>query len=336
MPTPEVLALADDLTGALEVGSLFAAQGAGAMVGIECAPEAAIPVIDLESRHLEPRAAAERVTEFAAGAGRFVFLKIDSTMRGPIAAEIAALKRLWPGRPIFFTPAYPAVGRTVVNGRVYVNGAPLHQTAFNSDPTHPARTSEIGEMLGDAGETVRVLDASSDECLGRIAEEIRAREAPVIVAGSGGLARQLAPRLPMARGTGRRLPNALQPMVVCGSMHGTSAEQIRFAGKWPVIECAAYSNGATALASIASRTRERVKERTKEIDTLIVFGGDTARALMRELGVRWIEPLGEALTGVPVSRIEYEGRALTLITKAGGFGGPDFLPRLAAILETGI
>jgi uncharacterized protein YgbK (DUF1537 family) len=42
------------------------------------------------------------------------------------------------------------------------------------------------------------------------------------------------------------------------------------------------------------------------------------------------------LPGIPVSSILYEGRSLTLITKAGGFGGPDLLPQLAAALHTEI
>jgi 4-hydroxythreonine-4-phosphate dehydrogenase len=58
---------------------------------------------------------------------------------------------------------------------------------------------------------------------------------------------------------------------------------------------------------------------------LIVFGGDTARAILHELNVTSVTPIGEILAGVPVSVFEFEGRAIGLITKAGGFGDPDTL-----------
>lgn len=322
-----VFALADDLTGALEVGAVFAAVGAGVKVGIECAPEAAVTVVDLESRHLDDTTASDVVRRFAKQQNApFVFLKVDSTMRGPVAASLAALSGVWPGREIFFTPAYPKLGRTVVQGHLLVDGVPVNGTAFRDDPTHPARSSHIGEMLRE----FRVFDAESDEDLARIARA--AVESAAIMAGSGGLARQAAALLPVSRGAPPKLPPFGRPIVVSGSMHAISSEQLRRAGAWPVIECSGFSTGPEALENLAQAMLRRIET----IDTMIVFGGDTARSLMNALGIREIEPLGEALPGVPASRIISGGRELTLITKAGGFGGPDLLPQLAAALHTEI
>jgi uncharacterized protein YgbK (DUF1537 family) len=331
MPVTEVFALADDLTGALEVGALFAATGAAVKVGIECAPAAAVTIVDLESRHLEDAAAATIVRNFATAAKQkgepFVFLKVDSTVRGPIAASIAALSGVWPHREIFFTPAYPKLGRTVVNGHLLVDGVPINGTPFRHDPTHPARSSHLAELLGG----LRVFDAASDYDLARIARAAVQARASIIV-GSGGLAREAAPLLPISRNAPQNLPPIGKPIVVSGSMHAISAEQLRRAGSWPVIECSAFSSGPEALGNLTQAALERIGA----IDTMIVFGGDTARSLMNALGVRDIEPAGEALPGIPVSRIISDGRPLTLITKAGGFGGPDLLPQLAAALHTEI
>jgi len=328
----EVFALADDLTGALEVGALFAATGADVKVGIECAPAAAVTVVDLESRHLEDASASEIVRRFANAAKQqgepFVFLKVDSTMRGPIGASVAALSSVWPEREVFFTPAYPKLGRTVVKGHLLVNGVPVNGTAFARDPTHPARSSHIAEILGD----LRVFDAESDEDLARIARAALESATGPIIAGSGGLAREAAALLPITRRVPQNLPRIEKAIVVSGSMHATSAEQLRHAGYWPVIEGSAFSNGPEALDNLTRAALEHVGT----VDTMIVFGGDTARSLMNALGIREIEPLGEALPGVPVSRIIHGGRPLTLITKAGGFGGPDLLPQLAAALHTEI
>jgi uncharacterized protein YgbK (DUF1537 family) len=332
MVSTEVFALADDLTGALEVGALFAATGASVKVGIECAPAAVVTVVDLESRHLDDAAAARIVRRFASAAKNqgelFVFLKIDSTMRGPVAASLDALAGVWPERVVFFTPAYPKLGRTVVNGHLLVDGVPVNGTAFRHDPTHPARSSYVGEML----RAFRVFDAASDEDLARIARAGSESATAAILAGSGGLAREAAALLPISRGAPQALPRIGKPIIVSGSMHAISAEQLRHSGSWPVIECSGFSSGLEALENLTRAALERIEL----ADTMIVFGGDTARSLMNALGIREIEPLGEALPGVPVSRIIHSGRPLTLITKAGGFGGPDLLPQLAAALHTEI
>jgi D-threonate/D-erythronate kinase len=348
LPTPEIFALADDLTGALEVGALFASAGARTRVGIECAPPAPVCVVDLESRHLEPAAAADRVAQFAQVAP-FVFLKIDSTMRGPIGAGLRALAALWPNRAIFFTPAYPALGRTVIDGSVFVDGVPLAATAFAHDPTHPADSSRIDEILARSGVRVSpvrgipadpapgsiyAFDAATDPELDEIAEALAARNLLGATAGSGGFAGRLARLLPVERTPPVNVPAAGKPLVVSGSMHAISAAQLRQAGRWPVLECSAFANGRHALEKTAARARDEIQKNA--IDTIVAFGGDTARALMAALGVRSIQPIGEALPGIPVSSILYEGRSLTLITKAGGFGGPDLLPQLAAALHTEI
>src|SRR5271165_5976312 len=90
-----ILALADDLTGALETGAKFAGQGLGARVTTEIAmsraPEVPVLVIDTETRHLPAGEAAGVVRHATKAALRFapwlVYKKTDSTLRGNIAAE---------------------------------------------------------------------------------------------------------------------------------------------------------------------------------------------------------------------------------------------------------
>ena len=68
---------------------------------------------------------------------RILFKKIDSTLRGHIGAEIAALlsaRQGTTGSPlrqrtiIVLAPAFPALGRTTVQGRQLLNGIPLEDT----------------------------------------------------------------------------------------------------------------------------------------------------------------------------------------------------------------
>jgi hypothetical protein len=50
--------------------------------------------------------------------------------------------------------------------------------------------------------------------------------------------------------------------------------------------------------------------------------------------VQAIYPVRELRHGVPISRIVVDSRPLKLITKAGGFGGPDLVHQLRSALSS--
>src|SRR2546430_60902 len=88
--------IADDLTGACDTGALFAARGpVPVTVWPDAALRAPVSVVDTETRALDPADAARRVSAVARSVARTrIFKKIDSTLRGPIGAELDAA----PGR----------------------------------------------------------------------------------------------------------------------------------------------------------------------------------------------------------------------------------------------
>jgi uncharacterized protein YgbK (DUF1537 family) len=59
---------------------------------------------------------------------------------------------------------------------------------------------------------------------------------------------------------------------------------------------------------------------------LILTGGDTARAVCRQLGARGLELLAEVEPGVPLGRLVGRTRLLA-VTKAGAFGSEQALVR---------
>src|SRR5690242_19784565 len=89
MPEPRdaaIASLADDLTGALEIGAKFAAAGIAAAVSTELAWDRNVTacVIDTETRHSAPEGAAKIVQRLAREADgvRLIYKKTDSTLRG--------------------------------------------------------------------------------------------------------------------------------------------------------------------------------------------------------------------------------------------------------------
>ena len=67
--------------------------------------------------------------------------------------------------------------------------------------------------------------------------------------------------------------------------------------------------------------------------TLLVTGGDTLLAFLRAVEPERLVPLRELFPGVVCSRMEYRGNSYALISKSGGFGGPELLARLQALTE---
>ena len=68
----------------------------------------------------------------------------------------------------------------------------------------------------------------------------------------------------------------------------------------------------------------------QEVASVILTGGDTAAAVCQELGVVGIHIIEELAPGIPLGEMKTaEGKVLKVITKAGAFGSPDVLVKIA-------
>ncbi len=143
----DALALADDLTGALEVGAKFAARGFDTLVTTKVeSPPSQILVIDTETRHCTVEKAAT-ITRTVALSDGLIYKKTDSTLRGNIGAELGALVEAHPDSPLLYAPAYPAMDRIVKNGHLYIEGAPAHQSSFARDALNPVADCDIARVI---------------------------------------------------------------------------------------------------------------------------------------------------------------------------------------------
>ncbi|NUS89898.1 MAG: 4-hydroxythreonine-4-phosphate dehydrogenase, partial [Streptomyces sp.] len=114
-----MLAVADDLSGAAETAAGLESRTTRSrvvLVGSSAAPRhpGEATVLDLDSRHLPAAAAAEAVRAALAlppPGDTLVLKKIDSLLRGNVAAEVAALAA--DGASVVVAPALPAAGRAV-------------------------------------------------------------------------------------------------------------------------------------------------------------------------------------------------------------------------------
>ena len=142
------------MTGALETGAKFSAVGLRTLVSAAPAEgcPASVLVYDTETRHRSPQNAANEVKRFVSQTKpvhpRLIYKKTDSTLRGNISAEAAALAEIYPAWRIGYAPAYPALGRTVKEGWLYVDGIPVGNSEFARDALNPVGSSSIATILG--------------------------------------------------------------------------------------------------------------------------------------------------------------------------------------------
>lgn len=266
---PDIVIIADDLSGAADCGIVCAEAGLETVVSFghpAHEPDVAVLAIDADTRNrTQAEAVAEihRLVHAHAPPGRTLFRKIDSTLRGHMAAELAATlaARREQGRAlIVLAPAFPATGRTTRDGHQHLHGVKLEHTELWQREGIAGR-ARIPEMLAEVGLTsaaisleqvhgrdlrhivfdaardhdVLVFDAEAEADLQLIAEAAALLGNNVIWAGSAGLARYL-PAVTAARSTKPLpAPPVLQPalsrgrplLFVVGSASAVSRAQIQ-------------------------------------------------------------------------------------------------------------
>ncbi|SHI74544.1 Uncharacterized conserved protein YgbK, DUF1537 family [Roseomonas rosea] len=272
--TRDWLILADDLTGAADCGIAFARRGLEASVGWHGAAAAtgsAVLAVDADSRRLSPGEAAARhvaLLQARHRPGQGLIKKIDSTLRGQPAAELAATCRALraAGRPALaiLAPAFPATGRTTEGGRVHMNGAPLETTPLWARD-HTYDSAVLTEVLASVGLSARlvplallrqgdaavaealraaiaegldavVCDAAAPEDLDILARASLPLAGDVFWVGSGGIAAALAAALPGSAAPPTSLPSLRGGVLI---VVGSIAEASRAAAARLVAEGAA-------------------------------------------------------------------------------------------------
>lgn len=149
-----IYALADDLTGAAEIAGVAVRHGLTAAVTTrsERSVKADFVVVDTETRSLDARQAVAAITDVLGRAGvtrmPWAFKKVDSVLRGPVVAEVAAVLQATAFARALLVPANPGLGRVIWDGRYLIDGRPIEHTEFARDPEYPMRRAAVLEMLG--------------------------------------------------------------------------------------------------------------------------------------------------------------------------------------------
>lgn len=219
--------IADDLTGATDLALMLSRSGLRT-VQVNGLPDDDLDLSDidavvvaLKSRTIVPADAVAQSLAAArwlaaAGARRYYFKycsTFDSTDEGNIGPVTEALLDFAGGGFTIACPAFPAGGRTIYMGNLYVNGVPLAESPMRDHPLTPMRDSDLRRVLqrqtslgvghvgypavekgGEAiraaieaekaaGKQIAVVDAIDNRHLASIGTAIA--DLPLVTAGSG-------------------------------------------------------------------------------------------------------------------------------------------------------
>jgi len=337
---PHCLIIADDLTGALDSAVAFAGAGRRVVVARRLAAlpavlrnEPDIVAVNTQSREIPAEVALARMDEVARmldlAALPMVMKKVDSRLKGNVAAEIASLARALPGRPVVAIPAIPDMGRVQRDGLLSGDGI--------AEPIAIAARIEL---------PVEAPDALEQDALDSV---VAARREPALWVGARGLAAALAQKganfkieaslsleAPLVIASGSRDPVTLAQLAHLrdlgdvieapdGSLQAKLPE-----GRLAVVtisEGGGGLDGAIAGGRFADGLALELTHRRPA--SLLVTGGETANQLLDRLGIDTVEVLAEFRPGVPLCRIEAPWGPVRLLTKSGGFGGPGLLREIA-------
>jgi uncharacterized protein YgbK (DUF1537 family) len=305
------LIAADDRTGALEVAAEVSRAGTPVTVTVG-EPPTGEGVVDLGTRGLafEQAVAAAAALPAAEWQGH----KIDSTLRGNWAAELRA-------RAVrtLIIPAWPAMGRTCHGGVVHVHG--VSGAAVRDQLPEAALLAGLDALEGwlAAGDGIAAVDVSDTAALHHVAA--LAAGSDVLIAGpAGAIGAAFVARF--GEGSVAVPPSLAAPVVVmCGSATAVSREQVdRLRRALPDVRVVDAPPAEGDLSPEVVRALAATAD-LEGVATLVVIGGDTAAAVLGG-GPRMVG--GYAAPGMPWSR-DGHGGGPVVVSKAGGFGGPDAL-----------
>ncbi len=316
---PRYLVVADDLSGAADCAAGFASAGLSTSVLLD--PQACgqaqrdvdVLTVDTNSRRDTPAVAAAKLQALLAAPasqGRRVLKKIDSTLRGGWAREVAVLQGALDAMALV-APSFPQMGRTMQAGLVHVHGVRLADTdtwklehvdrddrAAQQLQAAGLRCDNLPASLLDAGPDATaqaiakareqglqalVFDVLTDEHLQTLAQASLQLEQAFCVC-SAGLSHALAQQVPAVSAAAAaldvphsagRLPSVV---TVVGSMSAIAQQQLAYLAEQPRTRLHVVPPGC--LRSDAQTPQRQTLEQTvsaevaQGLDVVVSLGAD--------------------------------------------------------------
>jgi uncharacterized protein YgbK (DUF1537 family) len=157
-----IAVIADDLTGAAELAGIGLNRGLKTEVStsVDKHCNADLLIIATDTRSL-PVTEAKDIMHDLTGKllqlqPQFIFKKIDSVLRGHIIEELQSQLTASGLKRALIVPGNPHHSKKLISDTFYYNDSPIHLSDFANDPTFPAISSNIMELLR-AAKTIQLV-----------------------------------------------------------------------------------------------------------------------------------------------------------------------------------
>ena len=147
-----IAVIADDFTGAAELAGI----GLRYDLKVELATsaistDADLLVVSADSRSLNSRMAHKTITKIVkdtvALQPSFIYKKIDSVFRGHVLEEIKIQMHESGLKKALIVGGNPSLGRTIIEGKYYLNGDLISDTDFGNDPEFAITDSSVLKII---------------------------------------------------------------------------------------------------------------------------------------------------------------------------------------------
>src|ERR1044072_5016515 len=157
-----IVVIADDFTGAAELAGIGLRYHLKVELGAQVNKDtkADLFVVATDTRTMSEADAVQEMEkhtrELMALRPEMIFKKTDSVLRGHVLAELRAQLSLTGFEKAVLVSANPALGRTIKDGRYYLQVKTVHESSFSYDPDFAITSSVITDMLRCNGYPVAV------------------------------------------------------------------------------------------------------------------------------------------------------------------------------------
>lgn len=159
-----IAVIADDFTGAAEIGGIGLRRGLKVAIEteVENFEDIDLLIIATDTRAMEAGPAVlhiEKITQDLLQKINpdFIFKKIDSVLRGNIVEELSAQLRVCNKKRALIIAGNPHFKRVIREGIYYVDEVPLADTFFATDPQYPISSSNVKDILKNELEEIQLV-----------------------------------------------------------------------------------------------------------------------------------------------------------------------------------
>lgn len=237
----KIAIIADDFTGANDVGVQLNKYGLNVVTALEEIESSDVIIYNTESRNIDEDEAKKKVEEkFKMMKERkfnYFYKKIDSTLRGNLSKEIEAIvENIGADEKVVVAAAFPIMGRVIKNGEHFLNGKRVVETEIAKDPVTPVTEGDLKKIfhnsinirfeelingsaekkIRESSEKIIIFDSETEEELEECAKFLVKTGYDKYIAGSAGIMNYL----PELWGIKNRVA------IISGSCSTVSIEQI--------------------------------------------------------------------------------------------------------------